>query len=217
MLHNKISVDQDFDSIIEQTQTVSDGKVVARKVVADNHLNFNSEGIAGQMLENAYVKGETLTFLINESDQAVLDNKDKISTCLTRSAGDIADLVEKYIQISDNFDRVISNNPEKYQPFKNQLERYLGTHQCVGESFLAKILLKTSGQDAVNDFLTETNGAGFSETQGFDIEIEKGSYGEKILLSYDLGSGIKTIDFSTEMINELINERDELNSKVNQE
>lgn len=98
----------------------------------------------------------------------------------------------------------------------NQIERYLGTHQGNGEAFLAKVLNKIQGEQAVNEFIAQSP-AGFNETDGFAIEIKTGSDNrQEITLNYKIGGDERSAVIDENLLDGLIKQRQELEQKVRQ-
>lgn len=211
MLHDEVTPDMDFAALQEKV-TSSFGK----KMVADPRLNF--ESVIGTPMsdisEKRYADGYYLEYLLKESDNLAIQNHDTQNSTITRIAANIADLIKKYVQISDNFERLITNQSEKYAQFKNQMERYMGTHQGVTESFLAKLLEKLGKQDEIDSFI-EKSPAGFAETQGISLEITHGNGGDKtITLNYELADGPKSVEITEGMLDEIIQDGREFEEKI---
>ena len=156
-----------------------------------------------------------MRFLVEESDQyaeeterqANLKNLDDIQkrggATYSRMAAQVADVIEKYSVAVDNWAKIIENNPGKYQ--SNKLDRYLGTHQGLGEAFLAKVIDKLAGKEECE------RRQGFNYTEGMEIDIKKEGDNKAVYVSFekDLSNGEKYMFQSLiprEVLDEIIEE-----------
>jgi len=180
---------------------------VGRKAGIDERLNYDFNGPAGKEVTEAYKNKKLLYFLVNESDKRALELNDTESTTYTRLAGNISEIIFRYLKVADNFNRLASEN-ERYKKFGGQLERYLGTHLGVVESFIAKVLEKTKGRKERDKFVEALNNQGFKETQGIKVEINNLGKEQEILLTYELNEDKKeSIKIDEELLREIIEER----------
>lgn len=190
---------------LDQEYRLGPGRV--KKIIAEPRLDFTPY----EELSKAVKEKRAVKFLVEESDDLILKRKDENATCFTRTAGNVAEIVKKYLTIASAFEKIVKEKPEKYATFGNQLERYLGTHQTVGECFLAKVIEKIKGKEALKEWV-EKNQSGFKETEEFSLEIIGG---EKILLHYPLEEGKEeTLEVELKVIEEIIKEKEEFNRKI---
>lgn len=154
------------------------GSKIGREKRLDFDLDFHSN--YGQRLIEEFGKGELLKFIVEQSDQLADDSEDNVSFTYSRGAKNIAEILEKYIKIAPRWDKLVSENPEKYTKI---LERFLGTHQCVLEAFLAKLLEVTKGEKERDEFI-EALGDGFDFLEGFKIAIITKDKNPEIWLQY---------------------------------
>ena len=213
MLGNELDITDDM-SLEEIEEEVADymklGKNSSKKIVAEELLDFTDNTKDG--LE-AYLAGRTMVYMIRESDNLALERNDKELTSYTRAAGNIAEIVAKWVGVGKNFNKIVEKKPEKYAEFKNQLERYFGSHQGVLESFLLKVVEKIGGVEARDEVLALMP-AGFKELQGFRIDIENQGKGMQVIhLSAEVGDKKINLELTQELLEEMIEERDVFNEK----
>ena len=110
--------------------------------------------------------------------------------------------------MGNNFNRLATNS-EKYEKFGNQLERYLGTQMSVPACFLVKVFEKTGNTKKKKEFLEALGPIGFKETQGIRIEIINQGLKQYIIISYEAGNLSDQIEINTNVIDEIIKDREE--------
>lgn len=202
------------DSLEGMRKIISQNIEYGKKDLITPNLNFVWNGTPEfkQEIYDRYSKKEGLKFLLEESDELVSRLKDEVSTSYSRQAGNIAEIVIKYIKILSRWQEVVKENPDKYNENFRELQRFLGSHQTVIESFLMKIIEKTEGRDAVLAFidsLPDKNGFEFSE--GYKVEIDSSTGGTyHIVLIYK----DKKWALTAEIVEEIISERDSLNNSI---
>ena len=129
-------------SLKEIEQIIGKEQKYGKKIISDSHLDFSLGGPITKKVKEAVASDNLLNYAIYKSDQDALNLKDEITFTYSRSAGNLAELIKKYISIAPKFDKIVQKNPEKYAQFNNQMERYMGTHQTIPESLLAKAIEK---------------------------------------------------------------------------
>lgn len=201
-------------SLEEIEKILSKEQKYGKKIVSDPWLNFNLGGPITKKVKEAVVADTLLNYVIYESDQDALDTKDEITFTYSRSAGNLAELLKKYIGIAPKFDKIVKQNPEKYAQYNNQMERYVGTHQTIPESLLAKALEKIKGKESKDEFIKSVGGAGLGETQGIRVEINNTSQGVKTEIKYKVGDQEESLGVPEKVLDEIIKDRDELNKKI---
>lgn len=203
---NKIGVDDTLKQMEEKI-----GLKVGTKIHSDKRLDFHSNAESFE----AYKKGRLLEFLIKESDNLMIKKKDTKASSYLRHAGNLAEIYYKYSLIGDNFNKLANQN-DKYEKFGNQMERYLGFHNGGGESFIAKLLEKTQGAEARDEYIEEVGGNGYKGTQGFRTEITNTGKEQSIKIIYDVGDKTETINIDRQLLEEIIKERNEFEEKIRQ-
>ena len=198
---------EDIEEIIREEQKFG------KKLIVDERLSFDLSGPEGKEMLAAFKEGKYLQYLISESDKRAIELGDKTSSSYSRYAGNIAEIVSRYIKIGDNFNRIASKDG-KYEEFGNQLERYLATHQGVAEGFVAKVLEEAQGPEKRDEFISSV-GSGFKETEGIHLEIQNNGNHQEITITYQLNGDKETITIDGNLIEKIIKEREIFESKVN--
>lgn len=186
-----------------------------KKEVVSEKLNFNwngSEVFNKTAYDRAFGPKDSLVFLREESDDLVKQLGDMESTSYSRGAANIAELVQKYFEILPQWERIAEQKPELYAQFKNELQRFFGSHQDVLELFLMKVIEKNDGPEGVEKFLAslpDKNGFGYS--QGYSIKISQGEDGRpSAVITYNN----EEWELTPEMLKEIIDERDALDREI---
>jgi len=209
---------------LEDIQAMIDAELVAqgglnkgqlKKEIITDHLNFQwdtSTPLGAEVEEHYIQKKDALLFVWQSSDRRAHELHDLTSTTYSRAAGNIAELVLKYVKILPRWEQIVKNHPEKYKEFKNELQRFFGSHQSVTECFLMKVIEKTQGKEAVLKFFAHLpNKNGFDFSEGFTFSIESMQDGQPNLL---IRFHDQTWNIQVSMIDEMIRERDELNQSI---
>jgi len=195
---------------------------VADKSGVDDRLNFDWDTGSQKFHDVGYDhflnKKDSLHWLLAESDQIALSEKDKNCTSYSRAAGNIAELVQKYVALLPRWEEIVKEDaarPEAekkdYAKFHNELQRFMGTHACVSENFLMKVLEKTGGRAAAEGFIdSRSNKNSFNPNEGFSVNISS-SFGRPALeLDYDGHSWLMT----PEIIEEIIADKAALDKEI---
>jgi broad specificity phosphatase PhoE len=174
------------ESLSELKTKLNEGISYGTKLMSDKHLEFNLEG------DNPYVKKATeafedgyfVKFLVEQSDAMAKEFGDKESSTYTSLGQSMASLIRKYIGIAPHWDELVKDKSKAYE---DTLNRFFGTHQGVLESFLAKVIELTRGNDERDRFVQLVNNQGFAYVEGFDVEIITAADGSgtKVYLHYD--------------------------------
>lgn len=182
-----------------------------KKIIPDSRLDFFTD--KGGLLDKAYAEGWVTKFMVENSDQVAIADDDPQMTSITRVAGNVADLILRYVEMGGNFNRLVGRNPKKYEPLKSQMERYLGTHATINESFLLRLVEKLQGVDRRNEVMAKI-GPMFKELQGFRVEIENtGPAQQEIHIKVKLGDEDIDLVVPKVVLEELVADRDEFNKK----
>ena len=117
---------------------------VGSKIGVDPRLDFylNKDTPFGrEAYEANFTNYNYLQFLVNRSDRLAIQYNDQKASTYSRQAGAVAEIVKKYITVSHRWNELVESG--KYQDPK--LERFLGSHGGVTESFLLKVIEKIKG------------------------------------------------------------------------
>lgn len=188
------------------------------KIGSKELLNFNVGSSAfSKEAEKSYEDGRYLDFIIKESDALAERLRDKEATTLSVQAGNIAEIVKKYVEASSQWNKLV-NDPEK--KYEENLERFFGSHQGVIESFLYKIVNDNKVKaDIIAHSLSHKGGFDFVEGLTIDIVQKDSSEEPEIILEFSK----KTEDglnfqlkekITMEKINKVINEKSEHFQKI---
>lgn len=146
------------------------------KVAEDERLNFVtrsdewSSGKYEEAMNKAYGEGKYLDFVLKESDKVAAENYESNVSTYTSQAAAIASIVLKYVKASDRFHELVNEKPDQYQ---QEMERFLGSHQGVLESFIGKLIEAEQGKEGLNEFTEQLNSQGFDFVEGFDVKIKR--------------------------------------------
>lgn len=182
MLGSRVAPHADLE---EMEREIAKELKYGKKVMMDERLNFRADGPVGQEVEEAAKKEEYFRYLLEQSDQRAVETHDLTSTTLTRHAGNVAELIQKYVSVSETFHKLASGPDKKYEKYGNRLERYLGTHLGIQESFIVKVLEKL-GEEAKRQAFIEAYPKGFKELQGMNIDVSTRGSERTIFLSYEI-------------------------------
>lgn len=144
---------------------------VGSKIGIDKRLDFNidfSTDVGKKVLE-AVKNGNYLKFLVEQSDSFAESFKNADTETYSGMAGRVAEIVKKYLAIAPRWDKLAQDESKDY---KDTLKRFFGTHQGIGESFLAKIIEQTKGKVERDAFVSVLGNQGFDFAEGFDVKIE---------------------------------------------
>lgn len=205
---NLVSEEDSLEDILEKIKVD-----VGKKYKMDERLNFITDRnpeykkIFYHHLKDAK---DSLNFIYNESDKLIYDLGDAEDMSLSRFAGNIAEIIKKYIKIYPQWEKIYNKNSEPDKT--NEIQRFLGSHSLIMDSFLLKVIEKAEGKEGVSNFLNswkDKNGiVGLGE--GFSVVIKKNN--EKTLLSVSCGE--KNWEISEEMLESIIEDKKKLDESV---
>jgi len=183
---------------------------IGKKIAVEERLDY-PEDPSTEYYRRAWehVKnGDILKFMVEESDRLAKELNDDKNFTYSRLARQIAEIIKKYLTIFPRWNELAS---DKTKDYSNTLERFMGTHQTVPESFLAKVIEKTRGVEERNRFIELLGNKGFDYTEGFDLEISNTADGFKICILYKNEKDkekpyIFDQEISAEILDEIINE-----------
>jgi hypothetical protein len=152
---------------------------------SDLDFSFDSGDFYDQTALDRYLKTQDLlVFLFEESDTLATKANNMVSTTYSRAAAGIARVVERYIKILPNWDKLVQKNPEKYKSFDNQLRRLFATHGGLSECFLLKTIELSQGREKATEFLNNLpNKNQFDFNQGFSMELERNDENTRIFIA----------------------------------
>lgn len=204
----------DSDASLEEiNEIIRQEQKVGKKLIVDSRLGYNLSGSSGKESTKAFEEKRYLSHMIEQSDQLAIEMKDGISSTYIRHAGDIAEIIYRYLKIGNNFNRIVVKQKNKYDKLGNQLERYLGTHSGITEMFLAKIIERIMGMRDRDEFIRSLNG-GFKETEGMRVEIINDGNEQKINTQYQINGNIENLIIDKQILESIINERAEFEEKI---
>lgn len=183
-----------------------------QKLYITEKLNFRTgvHPVFAETYSDHYFKRkDTVPFIYYESDRLVRDLGDQEDFSFTRLAGNVAELIKRYVNMLPRWKEILEKNPDKYDG--NEMQRFLGSHSTVGESFLLKVIEKTEGLEAAKKFiddLPDKNGIGFSD--GFSVAITTNGARPSILITFHE----KKWNVGPELIDEIIRERQAFDREV---
>jgi len=197
------------ENLSELKEKLNQGLMKGDRIGVDENLDFfeDDNSLLSEAIEEAFGRGEWLKFVVEESDKLALECGDKKTMTYSRKAADVAKIIQKYIKVEKRWDELVKE--KKYQP---TLERYLGSHMGVTESFLAKVIEKTKGIEERNKFVQVLNNQGFDFVEGFKVEILNRPGGDlenpEIMVTYQKKDkeGKVIFDFQKKIDKELVEE-----------
>ena len=137
----------------------------------------------GKRFNGSYMEGKMMSFLVHESDALAKERGDTTSSTYSGMAASIAGIVSRNFNAASRGASMLeqSEHPEN-EP--NDFERIFATHGGSQECFLLKVLEKTKGSAARDEFLSRLAGNGFDFTEGFDVTLSKDNGEEQIRITY---------------------------------
>jgi hypothetical protein len=195
------------DSLEEMDKKIFEEIKIGKKIYRDERLGFSLDGPIEAEGMAAFKAGKYMDWLANESDMLAIKKGDLVSTTYLRQAGNIAEMVDKYTKVGNNFNRLAIDKKKTGEEFPAHLERYLATHQSVTEPFLAEVLKEQEGAKARDEFIVDLKN-GWAETEGIHINILNKGQEQTIKLTYQDKGGQKEIEVAQETIQKIIRRRE---------
>lgn len=169
---------QDIERLLEDSLGFRKGQ---RKHMETDLLDFYWEGEFKDEANKWYEAKKLMEFMLHKSDDLAREKKDTASTTYSRSAANVARLVDRFVRAYPTVKSIIRRDSERdvekrqYEKFGNELQRFLSSHGSVIESFLLKVIEKTKGREAAEKSVgTLIANKGFSPSEGFSLRIEEG-------------------------------------------
>ena len=216
------------DSLEDIKAKIANHMEYGQKCIVDNRLNsiWDGEGVSKRFHDEGYdhflSKKDALKWIYNDSDRVVLEEKDRVATSYSRAAGNIAELVKKYMTVLPRWEKITREDairPEEqrknYSDFQNELQRFMGTHAAAVETFLIKSIEKKEGNEGIMKFFQERednkiSNNNFKPNEGYSVKI----YAENNQTVAELNYQGKSWKLSAVDIEGMIEDRDELDRKV---
>ena len=192
---------EDIEELVRQNLPMH-----ASKEIQTEKLNFHPSASAKfqKAADDSYERTfDYLVFLHSESDKLAEKVGDKQADTYSRFAASIAEIIAKYVNIYGAWKRITEKDEDKYKKSNFEIQRFVGTHQAIGESFLMKAIEKTEGEEGVNLFLEmlpDKNGFGVGD--GFSAEITEDKGEKAVVLKYR----DKTWKVNPEIIDQIVSE-----------
>lgn len=210
-----IMAGKNFDSITgdetleELKEKIDQDLKVGSKIGIDPRLDFHLDKntpFGQEAYKAVFIDKDYLKFLVNRSDALAIETNDKLASTYSRQAGAIAEIIKKYIEVSGQWDKLVKKG--EYEDSK--LERFLGSHGGVVESFLLKVIEKTKGIGERNRLLSIMPHQ-FEYTEGINITIENRGQTIHVLFKKESADNPKENfifdeDISLKIIEEIIEE-----------
>jgi hypothetical protein len=210
---DEISGNENFDELKNKlNKEIKYGSKIGIDKRLDFKENHNSQYY--KEITDNIIKGEYLKYLIEKSDIRAQELGSSSDSTYTGLAQQIALIIKKYVTILPRWTKIVTKNPDKNIKL---LERFMGTHQGVGESFLAKIIELYTGDTELRDkFIKSLNNTGFEYVEGFKVYLaDAGNQYPEIIIDFKHNNPkdpSKNFEFSHKinymMIDEVINGED---------
>ncbi len=197
------------ETLEELKQKLDAGRDFGSKIGIDSRLNFTLEK-GNPYVDEVYEyfnAGRHMEYTVNQSDRRAAELGDETNFTYSRSAKAVAEVVLKYLHIAPRFDQLANDQSKGYS---DTLERFLGSHQGLFESFLAKVIENTKGVEERNKFVDAVDKQGFGFSEGYTIEIQNhGTEKPTIHLTYhkeNKQNPEKSFEFDEDISTELVQE-----------
>lgn len=203
------------DSLEDMESMIDSRLEVGQKSLVDERLNFHYGPAYIDPAMERFAKGKDyLVFALMESDNLVKEKKDKESSCYSRQAAGIAEIVERYFDALSRWEQITTEQPDKYKKSGLELQRFFGSHATVTETFLLKVIEKQEGKEAALGFLGHDLGKnGFGYSEGYSLKISRDE--ESGEATGELSYKGRTWKIDRELLEEIISDRDELDKSIN--
>ena len=157
------------ESLDELKQKIDEGIKVGSKIGVDPRLDFyldKNTPFGREAYEAVFITQDYMRFLVNRSDKLAIETGDQKASTYSRQASDVAKIVNKYIQVGERWNQLVESGA--YEDPK--LERFLGSHGGVVESFLLKVVERVKGV-LERDKLLMLMPHQFDYTEGIDVTL----------------------------------------------
>jgi len=201
-----VTEDMDLQALTNEIQA---RQKVGRKIIVSDSLDFVDQTEDPRFTKESDRRyDETqdwIRFFVEDSDKLVVDLKDDQDYSYSRLAGNIAELILKYVKMYPVVERVLSKPAsQKDRPDTKEMQRFFASHQSVLESFLLKVIDKMEGREAARDFIEA-----MPDKNGFDFDE-----GFSVLINNDKDVTIRYRDqewlVPVRVLEEIVHDKDEL-------
>jgi len=208
------------ESLEELREKIDGDRKYGSKIGTDPRLDFSAgSGEFGKQMMAAFKAGRLMEWLVNESDDVARKTHEKEGSSYSRSARNVAEIVDGYYRAAKRFDQLVTD-----KDYEDTMQRFMGSHQSVTECFLAKAIEMVDGKGERDAFIEAINKAGFGFVEGFQMEIKTFQGGDRRMLIHfqkkDADGKILyefTGGFGPEQIKEIINEGKKLDEDTKKE
>jgi hypothetical protein len=191
------------ETFAELKQKLDQGLKKGSKIGTDRRLNFDIDektAFGAKALEE-FKAGRYLKFIVEQSDALAAAEHDQQAEPYSKTASKIAELICNYIRTAPRWDKLV-NEPGKH--YEDTLRRFMGTHQGIAESFMAKLIEETKGIDGSEGrdaFVAALDNKGFGFVEGFNVRIETDNAGKRtVRISYEKPADAKQPGFKFDEI-----------------
>lgn len=177
----EVTGEESFEELMEK---LNNDIEIGSKVGIDDRLNFSADKGTGfaKWVKWEYENDNLLRSFIKSSEFAAHILREGGVHTYSRYAENVAKLLDRYVHASDRWGELVQDNEKDYD---KELERFLGTHALVGESFLAKVIERTAGVEERDKFIDAVGSQGFGFNEGYDIKIVNRDGEKQIRISYE--------------------------------
>ncbi len=179
--YEEITGDENYEALKAKLNA---GLKYGTKLGQDVRLDYPEQQGSAYLKEvkQAIGDGQLFKYLVDNSDRRAAELGDEVTYTYSRQAAGVAQILEKYLKIAPQWQQLSKyQRPGQAMFYSDTLERYMGTHATVGESFLAKVIEATKGVAARNKFVAALGGKHFDVAEGFTVEIKNHSNTEPTL------------------------------------
>lgn len=198
--HDGIVGDEQLDELEQKIREISGTEANVR---INDRLNFEDakDSPLGKMLDTAYQEKRYLEAIVKESDKIAREQGGEYESTYSYKAGQFAKIILHYIEAAER----LAHQKDKEERI---FERFLGTHQGLSESFLAKLIEVTDGIEARDIFVDEVGKEGFDYGEGFDVDIFQKDSKQVIQVIYTNKRTGKEFEkeISTDILQQIINQ-----------
>jgi hypothetical protein len=169
------------------------------------HFDFEDDNEFAKTMNESF-SADYLKKLVEESDELAEKVGDNTNSTYSRMASNVAKFIDSYVRRSKMWNDVVNNkygrSEEQHKKdggeYDPRLERFIGTHQGVVESFVAKVLENKYGKEKRDEFIKSLNNMGFELVEGVDVKIIQNGDQKEILLTSGPGTDFKLDEKITE-------------------
>ncbi len=152
-----------------------------RKYLVDQKLSLDS--LPGSFLFGP--KKINLKSWFLESDRLAKEAEDEFTTTYSKASMNIAKIVQKYIKVLSSWENIVESKKDidnSYSQYQNQMQRFLGTHGLVAESFLMALIQNKNGNEAVISWISYLPSQDqFGINEGYSVKIFRDNRGKIII------------------------------------